>query len=367
LMKSKVSQERHRGIFLCRLEYENLYNTLQICLANRESVSIFFCLDKYLEITNNPNGELKLAKSICEALENYPSAFLNGELGYQIGIAFELQAYSYWQTNQHKEAKSSYQKSLEILESLNHLEEDKKKRLIAPIYHQLGNISISLRNFMEAKKNYQLSLDVYIEFGDRYSQSSDYHQLGMVAKELKEYAEARQNYHQALVIKIEFDDRYSQAGTYQSLGVVDQELRKYAEARQNYQKALAIFIEFGDRYSQANVYHNLGAVAEDLREYAEARQNYQQALAIKIEFGDRYSQASTYQNLGVLAAAEGNFAEAAQNLLQALEIFAQFQDQHNVEIALSNLSRIYQTTQDASLLESISQVLVTPLKMLDKR
>jgi hypothetical protein len=41
LMKSKVSQERHRGIFLCRLEYENLYNTLQICLANRESVTPF--------------------------------------------------------------------------------------------------------------------------------------------------------------------------------------------------------------------------------------------------------------------------------------------------------------------------------------
>jgi tetratricopeptide (TPR) repeat protein len=139
------------------------------------------------------------------------------------------------------------------------------------------------------------------------------------------------------------------------------------EAKKNYQLSLDVYIEFGDRYSQSSDYHQLGMVAKELKEYAEARQNYQQALAIKIEFGDRYSQASTYQNLGVLAAAEGNFAEAAQNLLQALEIFAQFQDQHNVEIALSNLSRIYQTTQDASLLESISQVLVTPLKMLDKR
>ena len=134
-------------------------------------------------------------------------------------------------------------------------------------------------------------------------------------------------------------------------------MREYAEARQNYQQALAIFTEFGDRYSQASIYHSLGIVAQELREYAEARQNYQQALAIFIEFGDRYSQASTYGQLGLLAEAEGNLTEAGQNLLQALEIFAQFQDQYRFEFVLSNLSRIYQTTQDASLLESISQVL----------
>ena len=94
-----------------------------------------------------------------------------------------------------------------------------------------------------------------------------------------------------------------------------------------------------------------------MREYAEARQNYQQALAIKIEFGDRYEQASTYGQLGLLAEAEENLIEAGQNLLQALEIFSQFQDRHSVEISLNNLSRIYRSTQDASLLESISQVL----------
>ena len=78
---------------------------------------------------------------------------------------------------------------------------------------------------------------------------------------------------------------------------------------------------------------------------------------IKIEFGDRYSQSGTYGQLGLLAESENNLTETGQNLLQALEIFAKFQDRHSVEIALSNLSHIYQITQDASLLESISQVL----------
>jgi len=78
---------------------------------------------------------------------------------------------------------------------------------------------------------------------------------------------------------------------------------------------------------------------------------------IKIEFGDRYSQSGTYGQLGLLAESENNLTETGQNLLQALEIFAKFQDRHRVEIALRNISRICQTTQDASLIESISQVL----------
>ena len=58
--------------------------------------------------------------------------------------------------------------------------------------------------------------------------------MGIVAQELREYEEARQNYQQSLAIFIEFSDRYSQASTYHNLGAVAQALREYGEARQNY-------------------------------------------------------------------------------------------------------------------------------------
>jgi tetratricopeptide (TPR) repeat protein len=142
------------------------------------------------------------------------------------------------------------------------------------------------------------------------------------------------------------------------LGTVAQKLREYAEARQNYQQSLAIKIEFGNRYSQASTYHQLGTVAQELREYAEARQNYQQALAIFIEFGDRHSQASTYQGLGVVAENLEDFPEAKNNFLQAFHIWAEYNDEYNLKtFSIPSFSRIYQTTQDPSLLESISQVL----------
>jgi tetratricopeptide (TPR) repeat protein len=249
------------------------------------------------------------------------------------------------------EARRNYQLALKIFVEL----EDRHGQ--ASSYHQLGRVAQKLREYAEARRNYQLALEIYVEFGDRYGQASSYHQLGMVAQELQEYAEARSNYQLALEIYVEFGDRYEQAGTYHQLGICAQELREYVEARRNYQLALEIKVEFGDRYSQASTYHQLGIVAQELQEYAEARSNYQLALEIKVEFGDRYSQASTHGQLGLLAEAEGNLPEAGVNLLQALEIFNQFQDSHSVDITVRNLSRIYATTQDESLLESIAQIL----------
>jgi tetratricopeptide (TPR) repeat protein len=256
----------------------------------------------------------------------------------------------YLDLREFKQSRLLFEKSLDLQTQIG------ERRNSAVNYHMLGYVAHVLREYEEARQNYQQSLEIFIEFGDRYSQASTYLHLGILAQELREYEEARQNYQQSLEIFTEFGDRYSQASTYHQLGILAQELREYGEARQNYQQALAIYIEFGDRYSQARTYHQLGILAQELREYGEARQNYQQALAIYIEFGDRYSQGRTYGQLGLLAEAENNLTEAGQNLLQALEIFAQFQDQHSVGIALRNLSRIYQATQDQSLLEAMAKV-----------
>jgi hypothetical protein len=101
LMESKDAQKRQLGIFFCRLEYENLYNGLQICLDKQESISIYFCLDQYFELINNNPSNLKLAETVCQRLDNYSTAFIKSELGYQTALAIarlgncQLQAQQY--------------------------------------------------------------------------------------------------------------------------------------------------------------------------------------------------------------------------------------------------------------------------------
>jgi tetratricopeptide (TPR) repeat protein len=147
------------------------------------------------------------------------------------------------------------------------------------------------------------------------------------------------------------------ASTYHQLGMVAQQLREYEQARAYYQQALDIFIEFGDRYNCARTYHQLGSVAQALREYEQARAYFQQALDIKSEFGDRYSQASTYSQLGLLAEELGELEAAKTNHLQDLQISVEFNDEHRLTFVLTNLTLIYQATQDESLLAEAALIL----------
>jgi tetratricopeptide (TPR) repeat protein len=287
-MESKEAQERQWGIFFCRLEYENLYNALQICLEKQETVDIFFCLDKYFELIKDIQSNLKLSGFVCQAQEAYPSEVRTGKIDIEIALAFERIAYCYLETQNYQKARESYQKTLQLYQELSDVEERQKPLWCAIIYHQLGMVAQGLREWEQAKAYYQKALDIWIEFSDRHSQASTYHQLGFLAEELREWEQAKAYYQKALDIKIEFSDRYSQASTYHELGIVAEELREWEQAKAYYQKALDIYIEFSDRYHQAITYQNLGLLAEAQEDYAEARANLQTALEICIEHQDEY-------------------------------------------------------------------------------
>ncbi|BAZ31896.1 hypothetical protein NIES4074_43690 [Cylindrospermum sp. NIES-4074] len=346
LMQSKDAQERQWGIFFCKLEYENLYNGLQICLEKQENIYIFFCLSEYFTLNNDIQSGLKLSEFVCKAQESYPDEVRIGEIALDIIMALDRLANWYLKTKDYQQARKLYQKNIELTQKLNGVSENQIQSLFANDYHNLGVIAQELQEYEEAWRNYQLALALKIEFGDHLSQADTYHNLGIVAQELREYEEARRNYQLALALKIECRDIYSQASTYHQLGRVAQELQEYEEARRNYQLALALKIEFGDRYSQASTYHQLGTVAVELREYEEARRNYQLALALKIECRDIYSQAKTYHNLGIVAQESREYEEARRNYQQALAINIECRDIYSQASTYGRLGLLAEAQED---------------------
>jgi tetratricopeptide (TPR) repeat protein len=326
LMESKDAQERQWGIFFCRLEYENLYNGLQICLDKQETVDIFFCLFTYFHVNNDIQGKLKLSEFVCNSQKSYLDEIRVGKIGLEIIMALDRLASCYLVTKDYQQAKNSYQEIIELTVKLKGVSEEQKKSGLASTYHQLGRVAQEMREYAQARDFYQQALSIYIEFGDHYEQAGTYHQLGRVAQEMREYEQTRDFYQRALAIFIEFGDRYSQAGIYHNLGYLAQEMREYAQARDFYQQALSINIEFGDRYQQAKNYHQLGIVSQNLREYAQVRDFYQQALSIYIELGDRYEQAKTYNNLGIVSQEMREYTQARDFHQQALSIYIEFGD-----------------------------------------
>ena len=76
-----------------------------------------------------------------------------------------------------------------------------------------------------------------------------------------------------------------------------------------------------------------------------------------------YSASPTYHGLGVVAEELEEFQEAKINFLQALSIYAEFNDQYSLETySLPSLIRLYQATQDSSILEAIAQLFGTTVE-----
>ncbi len=346
LLNSKNPQEKQWGILFCRWEYENLFNALQICLKKQEDIYIFFCLNKYFDVTNDVSSRLKLCESVCQACQTYPEQIKTGIIGGNIVGALGNLALAYQETKNYEQAKQTNLKVIELTQNLQGVDEQQKASKLGYIYHNLGIVAQELREWEQARLYYQQSLEIKIEYGARYSQATTLHNLGIVAQELREWEQARSYYQQAIEIYIEYGDRYEQAGTLHNLGIVAQELREWEQARSYYQQAIEIKIEYGDRFSQASTLHQLGRVAQELREWEQARSYYQQAIEIYIEYGDRFSQAGTLHQLGRVAQELREWEQARSYYQQAIEIKIEYGDRYSQASTLHNLGIVAQELRE---------------------
>lgn len=116
-----------------------------------------------------------------------------------------------------------------------------------------------------------------------------------------------------------------------------------------------MYEKFGEDHKKAATLHNLGRVAQELREYLQAKKYYQRA--INLTHNDIFLKASTYGQLGMLAEELLDWESAKSNYLEALKIFAQSEDAINLNLTISNLTNLYQKTQDNSLIKEAAVML----------
>ena len=72
-------------------------------------------------------------------------------------------------------------------------------------------------------------------------------------------------------------------------------------------------------------------------------------------------------SLFVAIAELGELAEAKTHLLQAVQIYFEFNDESYLDFSLDNLARIYQASQDESILIEVASILGTTVEEVRKR
>jgi CHAT domain/ATPase family associated with various cellular activities (AAA) len=115
LMKSKNAKARKQGTELCSLDYENIYNALQLCLKKQESIlNIFKCLNTYLELNEDWQNNLKLSESILQTLKNYSVKAKNNAINLETYGILSVIANCYLKLGNPQKAREYDQKILEL-------------------------------------------------------------------------------------------------------------------------------------------------------------------------------------------------------------------------------------------------------------
>jgi tetratricopeptide (TPR) repeat protein len=407
-INSRELQDQQIGVHACYFQYENLAYCLELFLTNTEEnfLDIYACLVSYLKATENRRERLRLSHSVYTYLETKQLEQVTDEFKFNTLTVYDVIASEYTQERKYKEARLAYEKILGFLCDLKIIPNEERQQLIAAKLHCLGGVNLEEREYDNARQRYNEALRIFIQIKDRHSEANTYHQLGILAqtqsisKDDSYFKDALDSYEKAIHIFSELSDLYrlaltlSQEGTlyqnaeiyenaglnfdkalhiftligaksdqakiYRQLGVIEQSQQRMKSARNYYQKALKYFVELEDRYSQSFVYHQIGILSEDMDEPEEAQDNYQKALEIFTEFNDLHSQATTYCALGNVAMSRKNWSESQANHLKALKIWIDFSDEYRVKTySLSNIQRLYQQTQDETLLIAAANLLGT--------
>ncbi|MEN8445786.1 MAG: CHAT domain-containing protein, partial [Cyanobacteria bacterium J06555_13] len=135
MLESQDAQERHTGAILCRLEYENLYNALKICLENYTSIQPFFCLFLLFRFEQDIQNATQLSEFVCNRHKSYPSEVQLGLIGYEIVNALDRLAYCYLESRNYQKAKSTYKRILELAPQLREISEELKRSVILAAHH----------------------------------------------------------------------------------------------------------------------------------------------------------------------------------------------------------------------------------------
>jgi len=226
LIQAKEPQERQLGQALTNLEYENLMTAVNQALAMQgDFYNAYEALFRFLDMQQAKQSAIELSQTVLTNQNNYSKDQLSRDIGKHFYLVYARLATSYLNTQQYDLAREAYEDGLEVVKNLQTVTKEIRGNYTAIIYHQLGIVAQTQRQWATAESHYNQALQLFIEFNDRYSQASTYHQLGRVVEELENWQEAFDFLFQDLIISLEFNDEHGAGITLRSLSRVWQAAR----------------------------------------------------------------------------------------------------------------------------------------------
>jgi tetratricopeptide (TPR) repeat protein/CHAT domain-containing protein len=221
-----------------------------------------------------------------------------------------------------------------------------KKEAQSILIHNLG-ILLKLRgDYQAALHQYEKSLKIKEELGNRAGVAKSLHEIGMIHQHRGNYPAALEQYEKSLKILEELGDRANMASSLHQIGTIHQHRGDYTAALEQYEKSLKILEELGDRANMASSLHQIGTIHQHRGDYPAALEQYEKSLKIREELGDRAGVAQSLHQIGMIHQARGDYPAALEQYEKSLKIFEELGDRANMANSLHQIGMIHQARGD---------------------
>lgn len=218
-------------------------------------------------------------------------------------------------------------------------EEAKALYYIGLAEYNLGNKSVSLRN-------YQLSLQIADKYQFEKLYGKIYNSIASYYYYEGNYTKALNYYKKALASAIK-DKSYLGIINYNNnIANTYQELRDNELAIKCYLKSLQISDSIGYQIGVADAYLNMGNLYSRLNQNNKSLDYYNKSLQVYKAKQDKFGISTALLNIAISLEKQGKLDLALQNNIASQKIAEQISDKVGISMALNNIGNIYQKKKD---------------------
>jgi serine/threonine protein kinase/tetratricopeptide (TPR) repeat protein len=193
----------------------------------------------------------------------------------------------------------------------------------------------------EALKNYQESMAIKRQIGDKRGIAVSLNESAQAQVMLGRNAEALASYKEALQIRREIGDKRGIGDTLNDLANFYQERAQVDDALKLYKEALQINRDLGDDSGQALILNNIGTAYLSRGQYDDALTYYQQSLQLREKLKVPDDIAETVRNLAATNTKLGQYEAALSQYLKALDLWRSTGDKRGSAVTSYDMGSVF--------------------------
>lgn len=233
-------------------------------------------------------------------------------IDYALVLDEFLDTQGYWEDD-----KRNLELGLKASEGLRPGYEDR----IALLLHNLAVIHMAQGDYERAEADFEHSLALQRQRGDKLAVSRVMHYLGRLRAVAKDYKLARQFFGESLTLGEEVGDKRGVSATLHEMGTLCLDEGTVALAADFYQRSLVLSREVGNLRDIADTLHQLGILHYRQGEFDRAQNYFEEALQLRRKVAHQEGVAKSLAALGHLAHDRGNLDQAKRLWKESLALF----------------------------------------------